>query len=806
MRISCVVRATGSSLNESDETEEVHTNEIELVPSQADTNLEVQSVTNETDNSGVTNNNHHHNRRSRNGVGSSPCVQRVAAGASSRSTGGGDVEEDDEEEDKQSTCSLPDAERRPITQLRALVAMLFLYIVMWVCGALAVASPFVGIIPYQRLIFSYLYGLSCALFGIFMLTYFCLTRQDSQATWKRFLGFGPPVEYSGPVATEQQQGGSEPSPQPSQPNGSVVKSNSNIDVSLYSQKSSNVKACNIKNNMSKQANNSIINLVSMPASSLTEVSISSTQEGYPNFYNPRQNGAARKFWQKNRQHKVLNKDVNKDINSSSLTDNASLAEMSHQPSQGTESDGNTHLSIEIQIQSKEGVRNQSGIGYDPALSSSNPNLHRHNQTSMQPYQHINNTTTAALISAHPSSSSPLGYRPDQNSYTRGAHSPSPCRSHTSPAGPQNMTSAGQQQALPHHQRTSSSGSVTPHPSAFTPVQPRNNTLPRQGKSEAETNMLSSPPSENMVTPENCGVFIDGPPQGQITGQYQTLDSCMHQLYLTPHPCNIPVNHPYSQYVPPHALPRSISPVVQGVTHGFIYLPPRPLRSPASSHHTQPLSGDSSDASSRQRRHSRYSNQSSSYNHNRSSGGCGIVGGGGCGSIIDGTKSPVMSDVTATPPSYDGRLIGQDSDSQAQEKKGRPIESDHHSDPTHRKKHRSRDKYGYHRRGPGGMTKQRSLGWDEQFRGRPHKVAYAYVNHNYREKVMHKLIKQASESDELAKKAFWLPRSMSEYDRLTQVGFCNMVEDMSSSSEEDSIDNVWVPHREGADVFKKETSV
>lgn len=810
MRISCVVHTqAATTLNDSDETEEVHTNEIELVPNQADTNLDVQSVTHDMDNS---------NRRSRNvSANGGSGVRRSGVGASSRAG----VEEEDEDDDNRSTISLPDAERRPITQLRALVATLFLYIVMWVCGALAIARPFHAIIPYQELIFSYLYGLVSAIFGIFMLTYFCFTRNDSCNSWKRCLGFGPPANYSGPVAAaEQPAQTSEPSTPQNQPNGVVVKSNSNMDVSVYSQKSSNLtKACNMKNNMNKQTNNSNINLVSLPASSLTEVSCSSAQEGFPNFYNPRQNGAARKFWQKNRQHKVMNKDVNKDINAS-LTDNMSSAELSHQMSQGTGSDANTHLSIEIQIQPKDrgSGKNLSSGGYDNASSSSNPNLNRHNY-SHAPGLGPSNTTTAALISAHAHAPSPLGYRSDGGVYGRGGHSPSPSRSHASPAGSQHlvMSHTAQQPHLPQHQRTSSSCSLGAHPSAFTPVQPRSsNTLPRHGKGDsttpAPTNMLSSPPSEGGVMAENCGVFVDGP--GGIPGQgmgqygcqappYPGYEPCVHANYLPPHLCNIPVSHAYTHYGPSHAVARSISPVVSGM-HGFMYYP-HPHHSPAYSLHAQPLSGDSSDASSRHRRHSRYSNHSNNL-HRATSGGVNSVG-AGVGLGGDGSKSPVVSDITATPSSYDGQFAAQDSDSQSQAKKARSIDSDHHSDPTHRKKHRSRDRYG-HRRGQGGMTKQRSLGWEEQFRGRPAKVAYAYVNHNYRDKVMTKLIKQASESDELAKKAFWLPRSLSEYDRLTQSGFCDMDEDTSSSSEEDdSFDNVWLPQtKEKSDLFKKETSV
>ena len=822
MRISCVVHSQSTAtLNESDETEEVHTNEIELVPSQADTNLDIQSVTHDLENS---------HRRSRNASdnGGAVHVRRSGVGGSIRA---GDEEE--EEDDGASTVSLPDAERRPITQLRALVATLFLYIVMWVCGALAVARPFHAIIPYQELIFSYLYGLVSAIFGIFMLTYFCFTRNDSCVRWKSCFGLGPPASYTGPVATEQPVQTSEPSTPIAQPNGTVVKSNSNMDVSLYSQKSSNItKACNMKNNVNKQTNNSNINLVSLPASSMTEVSGGSAQEGFPNFYNPRQNGAARKFWQKNRQQKVMNKDVNKDINAS-LTDNLSGTEHSQHLSQGTGSEANTHLSIEIQIQPKNrgSGKNLSAGGCDSASSCSNSNMNRHIRTASvgAPYPHGNSTTTAALVTAH--AHSPIGYKSDGGAYVCGGHCPSPPRSHASPAGSQHlvMSHASQSPHLPQHQRTPSSCSLGAqgYPSAFTPVQPRNNTLPRHGKPESgdtpppstatvATNMLSSPPSEGGFAAENYGVFVDGPggvPGGQYVPQpppYPGFEQCVHTSYLPPQLCNIPVSHAYSHFGPAHALARSISPVVSGM-QGMVYYPhphphPNPHRSPAHSHHAQPMSGDSSDASSRHRRHSRYSSYSNNV-HRAANAGIQCAPGGGVSVTGDGSKSPVVSDITATPSSHDGRLGPQDSDSQSQAKKARSIDSDHHSDPTHRKKHRSRDKYG-RRHGQGGMTKQRSLGWEEQFKGRPAKVAYAYVNHNYRDKVMTKLIKQASESDELAKQAFWLPRSLSEYDRLTQMGFCNLVEDSSSSSEEDdSFDNVWLPQtNHNADLFKKETSV
>ena len=70
--------------------------------------------------------------------------------------------------------------------------------------------------------------------------------------------------------------------------------------------------------------------------------------------------------------------------------------------------------------------------------------------------------------------------------------------------------------------------------------------------------------------------------------------------------------------------------------------------------------------------------------------------------------------------------------------------------------------------------------------------------------MHKLIQQASKSTDLQQKAFWLPRSASEYERLAAGGEGGGV---SSSSEDEGAgaDTVWLPQTK-EDYKKKETSV
>ena len=94
-----------------------------------------------------------------------------------------------------SVSSVMDQEKRPKSQLISVVCILVFYILFWACGAIAVAEPFRQWIPYQEVIFSYLYAFTCALFGIFMLSYFCLSRKDSCSSWKRFFLCDQPSVY-----------------------------------------------------------------------------------------------------------------------------------------------------------------------------------------------------------------------------------------------------------------------------------------------------------------------------------------------------------------------------------------------------------------------------------------------------------------------------------------------------------------------------------------------------------------------------------------------------------------------------------
>ncbi|KAH9513289.1 hypothetical protein Btru_034549 [Bulinus truncatus] len=804
MRISCVVKSVSETdsdaTNESDN--EIHTNEIELVPSQPDT---------------VINNSHTANTRhiNNNNITSSSAGYRRRYSRSSN--------DEEEEEDVISVTSIPDQERRPITQLRSLVVILFLFIVMWMTGALAIAKPFHLIIPFQEVIFSYVYGLMSSLFGIFMIIYFIITRSDTVLSWKRAAGCAPPETYN--TAMEITDNLTEPAP-PSQPlsNGTVIKSNSNTNLSVYSQKSSNItKAYNMKNN-TKQSN---INLI-IPNSS--EISFNSAQEGFPNFYNPRQNGAAKKFWQKNRHHsKVMNKDINRDLNSS-LTDNNSATETSHRcMSHGTSSDANTHLSIEIQFQSKSKPSSKAG-SYSSAREIP-VHINNHNISNMQ---NILGSSCGAISIEH-------------NNQVSGITSTTPDIENNSSSAFHQSNSVGSNSNLPQHQRSPSAGSLGSgmHPSAFTPVQPRNNnTLPRHGKNldEGETLVKQADKDSSMQKNQLSGTMMDRAlKSGEIQQRpvnpgvawnpfYNLPPLTSHQVTysFTPPPTHGQQHYPFDYGLYPSSGPVSAQMynLSQGPMSASNSLSPTPFNQPAS--HPQPLNippspyfaqsqsrqvksmspgSTSSHSQSNRKRHSSGNSwrplsggDSSDSSRPRQKCAQQRVGGSPGRTVTNVSCSPVTSDTMG----YKSSCNEPSSDNQQNMKKARSIDSDHHSDPTHRKKHHRADRMSRNKL----TNKQRSLGWDEQFKDRPSKVNYVYVNHTYRDKVMHKLIKQASVSDDLATKAFWLPRSASEYERLTQKGFCNMADDSSTSSDDDDSldDNVWIRQSSGSDFYKKETSV
>ncbi|XP_023372777.1 adhesion G protein-coupled receptor A2 [Otolemur garnettii] len=67
----------------------------------------------------------------------------------------------------------------PGVQLGALVTTHFLYLAMWVCGALAVSQRWL-----PRVVCSCLYGVAASALGLFVFTHHCARRRDVRASWR----------------------------------------------------------------------------------------------------------------------------------------------------------------------------------------------------------------------------------------------------------------------------------------------------------------------------------------------------------------------------------------------------------------------------------------------------------------------------------------------------------------------------------------------------------------------------------------------------------------------------------------------
>ncbi|CAI9736360.1 adhesion G protein-coupled receptor A3-like [Octopus vulgaris] len=740
LRISCVIRGSSTNPSYSEETEELHVNEIELSPNQEHLHPH--------------HHHHHHHHHNNNTNQPHQAPPSIPLHVNNHHRGGSSVSGSRNQPDNRSIhsddsnissiSSILDEERRPITQLRALVTFLFLFIVAWVCAAFAVAQPFRAIVPKQEIIFSYLYGLSSIILGGFLVGFFCLLRDDSRDCWRRFFccekdeveiaRITPPnVNHMTHI------------------NGHV-RSGSSVDGESLTGKMYN----NERSNKVKVVDRPIkqINLVPIQPATFTDGSVSSAHEApYPNFYNPRQNGVAKKFWEKNRHNhlKLINKEINKDISDfNSVNFDDSTKRYSH----CTSSDANTHWSIEIQIQANADDVKNGGVGLQKQpVPGKIPN-----QLPLNIHEPL-----FPSLPLDRNQIPPVGGPTSPETITA-----SPSCSFISPSG---------SQTLPHcHSPGASSLTSYQHSSAFTPVQPKRcNTLPKIGKAVEAADQ----PNEYMVRDGSVPRLRDFDGQSEVSADRSANVEC-------------PENH-----------------VLQG------YLPPESV-------HNSAFQNSNKDPASHQKL--------TPHNCHR---------------------TPTPSNVPPTPPNFESNHIGckcdsdenncsssnnnnnkqlndnqfvfHESDSQIQCSKhsAKNHDSDHHSDPTHQRRHRNTHRHSR-------LSKQHSLGWDEQFKNRPPKVPYAYVNHSYQEKVIQKLLKKCEEeggmqeeSHDMKSNLYWFPRSFSSYEHRRTRGrrVAKLAEDddeeeeeeeddSGSSSDSESIGNVWLPQRQDSltSKFKKETSV
>ncbi|XP_063435452.1 adhesion G protein-coupled receptor A3-like [Mytilus trossulus] len=674
--------------------------------------------------------------------------------------------------DTQSTVSsVMDQEKLPKSQLYSVVGILLLYMLFWVCGAIAVAEPFKLWIPYQEDIFSYLYAFTCALFGIFMLSYFCLSRKDSCSSWKRFFLCDQPLVYDMDFHVPNQL---------DVPNGSVSKGTGESSVPI-----------NHHYNITQEENDktfkdkSLISLV--PVNSVTDGSVTSVPENPQVFYNPKQNGAAKRFWEKRHHSKVITKDMFKNF-SGSATDyfSGSEAGRPNKMCNGNISDTNTHLSIEIQIQPKNGLNSKptSPINFSPGMYC-------------QPIQPPNGMPYQApyfsLLPLHRNQIPPVGGSNVGSNI--GYSSPGPGSQCCS------VTSYPESQVTSTNRCPSSCSLGTKsHPSAFTPVHPKNNTLPKQGKG-----VKPYSPVPDMQRNGSVQRMRD------FDGQSQITESCQSEEQKTmPSGNNLNCNNnkitrdcTYKQY---GAIDDNIAEVQNPIS----------IR--------RSLSGGS-DHSARNHRnhdnfiqevHQRIPNEPTSKQKSLSPPGYQSLSPQGYQSVSPPiyqsptqihTKTPNgdLLSPTETKP-LNGIIHSPDSDSQLQFRKFRGNDSDHNSEPashsSYRRHHRRDHHHKRHSRHKG-LPKPRSLDWDEEKNQSKNNKAipYVYVNHSYTERVKEKLISKGLIDRQT--------KSSNSINRYAEYGPMIEDDDSSTTSSDDNDyygHDVWVLQGAKSKKSKKETSV
>ncbi|KAF2360396.1 GPS motif protein [Trinorchestia longiramus] len=81
--------------------------------------------------------------------------------------------------------NLYDSHHSPLTQLRAHEVTLLLFVLTWASAAITTAGPFQTVIPHHTTIFSLVYALCSSSLGVFIFLFFCLGRSDVKQAWHK---------------------------------------------------------------------------------------------------------------------------------------------------------------------------------------------------------------------------------------------------------------------------------------------------------------------------------------------------------------------------------------------------------------------------------------------------------------------------------------------------------------------------------------------------------------------------------------------------------------------------------------------
>lgn len=81
-----------------------------------------------------------------------------------------------------SSSMIEDCEHAPMTQLRAHLIVLIIYLLMWICAAISTTRPFRSL-AYEEDLFNILYAFMASALGMFILFFYCIARSDVRTEW-----------------------------------------------------------------------------------------------------------------------------------------------------------------------------------------------------------------------------------------------------------------------------------------------------------------------------------------------------------------------------------------------------------------------------------------------------------------------------------------------------------------------------------------------------------------------------------------------------------------------------------------------
>ncbi|XP_076297775.1 remoulade [Lasioglossum baleicum] len=221
----------------------------------------------------------------------------------------------------QISSDIVDPEHTQIRQLKGHIVMFILYLVSWFAAAAATAKPFSSYMLFDEIIFSVLYSLFSSSFGIFVLVFYGIVRNDVKSEWlkmscwlqkrknrccrTRSISDTNPVIPTHPLAQHLV---------PPLSNSQAIQVTSDSNSMNSSRCTNRSQTCNafkfidaLSNRESlpdvrKVANVNLVVLHRQQYRSNNSVTTYTEPTCVEMFYNPHQSGVARKFFKKQRRH------------------------------------------------------------------------------------------------------------------------------------------------------------------------------------------------------------------------------------------------------------------------------------------------------------------------------------------------------------------------------------------------------------------------------------------------------------------------------------------------------------------------